>query len=77
MKKKKEITNKTPIDSIVTLPKHFTYGGRLFIVNNWFKSRGYRLTFISGKDKGIPIEWFDEKELIVINEKDITELTKE
>jgi len=70
-------SNKISIGTIVTLPKHYTYGGRLFFVNNWFETRGYRLTFISGKDKGLPIEWYSENELIVINDKDINELVKD
>ncbi len=73
MAKKKE-TNKIPIGTIVTLPKNFTYGGRLFFVDNWFKTRGYKLRYVSGKLE--TLEWFGEEELIVINKKDIEALMK-
>ena len=68
------MANKIFIGAIVTLPKDFTYGGRLFFVDNWNKKYGYTLRFMSGKKK--ILEYFDESELIIINKKDIKELMK-
>jgi hypothetical protein len=51
---------------LVTLPKHFTYGGRKFKVLRYSKKYGYTLRFMDGKEKGEPIQYFAENELVPV-----------
>lgn len=69
--------NKTPIGAWVTLPRHFTYGGRILQIKSWNeKKQAYRLEFVGGKEKGVSIEYFSESEIIPLNDKDIVELSE-